>query len=241
MAPDSQPLRNKNNTYRSLTQIIVEQIREGIYQGDYKAGAKLNIADLAQKFNASAVPVREALRNLEAEGLVEFRPNRGVVIRELSASEVRELCLMRLPLELLAATQAALHADDAALGSLEAILKRMDEVDDPEDWHTLHDSFHHEFYALSQLPRLAQYAGVLRGQMRPYAKLYLSDPKHVQMAQVEHYAMIAAARQHDPHAIRPALVEHLRRPAHMALAALGVTDLNEFDRHFELVTLAPPE
>jgi DNA-binding GntR family transcriptional regulator len=240
MAPDNQPLRNKNNTYRSLTQIIVEQIREEIYEGNYKAGAKLNIADLAQKFNASAVPVREALRNLEAEGLVEFRPNRGVVIRELSASEVRELCLMRLPLELLAATQAALHADDSALDSLEAILKQMDAANDPEEWHTFHDRFHYDFYALSQLPRLAQYAGVLRGQMRPYAKLYLSDPRHVETAQVEHYAMIAAARQRDPHAIRPALVEHLRRPAHMALAALGFTDLNEFDRHFELVTMAPP-
>lgn len=236
MAPDGLSLRKKDNTYRSLTQIIVAQIRHGIFEETYKPGARLNIADLAQHFNASAVPVREALRNLEAEGLVEFRPNRGVIIRELSASEVRELCLMRLPLELLAATQAVLHADDAALDSIDLILKRMDEVDDAEAWHTLHDQFHHEFYALSHLPRLTQYAGVLRGQMRPYSKLYLSDPKHVQMAQAEHYAMIAAARRRDPHAIRPAMVEHLQRPAHMALAALGVTDLKQFDTHCELVT-----
>jgi len=240
MAPESLSQQKGDNTYRSLTQIIVGQIRRGIYEGTYKPGAKLNIADLAQNFNASAVPVREALRNLEAEGLVEFRPNRGVIIRDLSASELRELCLMRLPLELLAATQAALHADDAALDAVELILKRMDDVADTEEWHSLHERFHHDFYSLSQLPRLTQYAEVLRGQMRPYAKLYLSNPKHVGMAQAEHYAMIAAARKRDPHAIRPALVEHLRRPAHMALAALGVTDLNEFDTHFELVTAAPP-
>lgn len=240
MTSDSTSPQQSGNTYRSLTQIIVGQIRQGIYDGTFKPGARLNIADLAQNFNASAVPVREALRNLEAEGLVEFRPNRGVIIRDLSASELRELCLMRLPMELLAATQAALHADDEALDALEVILKRMDEVAETEEWHTLHDRFHHEFYALSQLPRLTQYAEVLRGQMRPYAKLYLSNPKHVQMAQTEHYAMIAAARKRDPHAIRPLMVEHLRRPAHMALAALGVTDLNEFDTHFELVTSAPP-
>jgi DNA-binding GntR family transcriptional regulator len=235
MEPESLSLRKTENTYRSLTQIIVELIRQGIYEGTYKPGARLNIADLAQSFNASAVPVREALRNLEAEGLVEFRPNRGVVIRALSASEVRELFLMRLPLELLAATQAALHADDAALDQIEAILKRMDEVVHTEEWHTLHDRFHHEFYSLSKLPRLIQYAEVLRGQMRPYGKLYLSDPKHVHMAQTEHYVMVAAARSRDPEAIKPALIEHLRRPAHMALSALGVTDLKEFDGDFELL------
>jgi len=235
MPPETATLRRTDTAYRSLTQIIVELIRQGIYEGTYKPGTRLNIADLAQSFNASAVPVREALRNLEAEGLVEFRPNRGVVIKELSASEVRELFLMRLPLELLAATQAVLNADNAAIDRIEAILRRMDSAESAE-WHVLHDDFHHEFYGLSGLPRLTQYIEVLRGQMRPYAKLYLSDPKHVRMAQEEHYVMIEAARRHDPQAVRPALVEHLRRPAHMALKALGFTDFAVFDQHFELLT-----
>lgn len=236
MASDSLSLERKDVAYRSLTQIIVELIRQEIYEGTHKPGTRLNIADLAQRFQASAVPVREALRNLEAEGLVEFRPNRGVVIRDLSASEVRELFLMRLPLELLAATQAALLADDTSLDAIDAILKRMDETVGSEDWHMLHERFHHEFYSLSQLPRLIQHVGVLRGQMRPYGKLYLSDPRHVEAAQAEHYRMVAAARARDPNAIRLALVEHLRRPAHKALAALGVTDLVAFDKDFELVT-----
>ncbi len=237
MTVETSMLGKKDTAYRSLTQIIVELIRQGIYEGTYKPGTRLNIADLAQSFNASAVPVREALRNLEAEGLVEFRPNRGVVIKELSASEVRELFLMRLPLELLAATQATLNADDAAMDRIEAILKHMDAVVETDEWHVLHDQFHHDFYALSGLPRLTQYLEVLRGQMRPYAKLYLSDPKHVRMAQEEHYVMVAAARRRDPEAVRSPLVEHLRRPAHMALKALGFTDLKQFDAHFELLNV----
>lgn len=239
MASSRLSLGRKDNAYRSLTQIIVELIRQEIYEGVYKPGARLNIADLAQRFQASAVPVREALRSLEAEGLVEFRPNRGVVIRTLSAYDVRELFLMRLPLELLAATQAALFADDNSLDAIEATLKRMDATVGTDEWHVLHDQFHHEFYSLSRLPRLMQNVEVLRGQMRPYAKLYLSDPKHVTMAQEEHYRMLKAARRRDPAAIRPDLVEHLRRPAHMALKALGFTDLDEFDTHFELVTALP--
>jgi DNA-binding GntR family transcriptional regulator len=239
MASQDLSLGRKENVYRSLTQIIVEQIRQEIYEGAHKPGGRLNISDLAHRFDASAVPVREALRNLESEGLVEFRPNRGVVIRDLSAGEVRELCLMRLPLELLAATQAALLADNAALDAIEGNLERMDATVGSEEWHALHEVFHHAFYSLSQLPRLIQHVEVLRGQMRPYGKLYLSDPKHVAMAQAEHYRMVEAARARDPDAVRTAVVEHLRRPAHMALSALGVTDLDAFDTHFELVTSAP--
>ena len=140
MTPENTTLRRKDTAYRSLTQIIVELIRQGIYEGTYKPGTRLNIADLAQSFSASAVPVREALRNLEAEGLVEFRPNRGVVIKELSASEVRELFLMRLPLEMLAATQATLKPTPSHgphRGDPEAHGRgRRD-----EEWHVLHDSF----------------------------------------------------------------------------------------------------
>jgi DNA-binding GntR family transcriptional regulator len=234
MASDSLSIGKKDTTYRSLTQIIVELIRQGIYEGTYKPGARLNIADLAQNFNASAVPVREALRNLEAEGLVEFRPNRGVVIRTLSASEVRELFLMRLPLEILAATQAAAQADKAQIEALEAILRRMDLATGQPEWHVLHDQFHHDFYALSRLPRLMQYVDILRGQMRGYARLYLSDPKHVELAQAEHYAIVEAARTGDMDALRRLLTEHLRRPAHIALTALGFTEIDQFDRDFEL-------
>ena len=60
------------------------------------------------------------------------------------------------------------------------------------------------------------------------------------MAQAEHYQMIEAGRKRDPYAIRGPLVEHLRRPAHMALTALGVTDLAQFDTHFELLTAPQP-
>ena len=223
----------KNATYRSLTQIIVENIRQSIYEGVYKPGARLNILDLAKEYSASSIPVREALRNLEAEGLVEFRPNRGVVIRELSAAEVQELFLMRLPLEVLAARQAALCADEAQLNALEAILKQMDGVVDTPEWHMLHEHFHHEFYTLSRFPRLAQMLDVLRGQMRPYAKLYLSNADHVAHAQAEHYEMVAAARARDTDKLRDIVREHLKRPARMALEAFGTANLEQFNALIE--------
>jgi len=228
MVSASPPART-NPEYKSLTQIIVENIRQNIYDGVYGPGARLNILDLAQAYNASSIPVREALRNLEAEGLVEFRPNRGVVIRELSADEVRELYLMRLPLEVLAATQAALRADKTALKGLRKILAKMDTVSDQREWHTLHEKFHHEFYVLSKFPRLAQHLDILRGQMRPYAKAYLSNPKHIAQAQAEHNAMIDAALAGDTDTLRQIVREHLKRPARLALATFGESELAQFE------------
>ena len=217
------------NSYRSMTQIILETLRERIYEGAYGPGARLNITDLARQLEASPVPVREALRNLESEGLVEFRLNRGVVVKELSADEVRELFLIRLPLESLAASEAVLRGSDDDYDALERLLKGIDKAKNITQWHALHEEFHREFYGLSQSPRLSGYVNVLRGQMRPYSKLSLSDPRHVKQAQEEHYAMVAAARKKDIAALRKILRSHLTRPAHKALLALGVTDFEEFD------------
>lgn len=234
MISDVSSSKPSNTTYRSLTQIISEVIRKNIYDGVYKPGERLNIVDIAQEFSASAIPVREALRNLEAEGLVDFRPNRGVVIRELSAGEVRELFLMRMPLEALAATQAARRAEPGEMDPLRTILRRMDDLPGTPEWHRLHEQFHRELYALSQMPRLAQFLDVLRGQMRPYAELYLADAQHVAHAQAEHYAMVEAVAAHDRGRVRELVREHLKRPARMALAAFGVSDLPEFDEGAEV-------
>lgn len=215
--------------YRSLTQVVLELIREKIYNGDYPPGSRLNITDLAQTFEASPVPVREALRNLEAEGLVKFLPNKGVVVEELSSPDVRELFLMRIPLEVLAATEAALRSTSGDLDIVEAHLRDMDTREGEPEWHVMHEDFHRQFYALSRFPRLTSYIDVLRGQMRPYAKHYLSDVKHLRNAQKEHYAMIEAARRRDKDALQRLIREHLRRPARMAMIASGATDFTEFD------------
>ncbi|MCC6890269.1 MAG: GntR family transcriptional regulator [Hyphomicrobiales bacterium] len=212
--------------YRSLTQIIAEKLRKSIYDGsifdgEYGPGSRLNIADLAKRMNASAIPVREALRRLEAEDLVEFRVNRGVVVRQLSASELRELFLVRLPLEKLAAAEAARFADATAVKALTSILKDMDKMDYGPAWHTMHERFHQELYALSRLPRLCQLIAGLRGQMRPYAKLYQDDPEQRRRIQFDHYALLTALRRHDAQKIAKIVGEHISRPARLALAKLS--------------------
>ncbi len=130
------------------------------------------------------------MRLLEAEGLVKFRLNRGVVVRDLSAAELRELFLVRLPLETLAATEAARWKSEKPLQTMESILRRMDATSKIDTWQSLHENFHEEMCSLSGLPRLSQMIAGLRGQMRPYARLYDEDPEQVRNVQTEHYALV---------------------------------------------------
>jgi DNA-binding GntR family transcriptional regulator len=212
--------------YKSLTQIVVSKLRQSIFDGsifdgEYGPGSRLNITDLAKRLDVSPIPVREALRLLEAEQLVEFRLNRGVVVRELSAGELRELFLVRRPLETLAATEAARWRSEKSLQALESILRRMDAAGPSDTWRVLHERFHQELYALANLPRLSQMIIGLRGQMRPYAKLYNDDPEQVRHVQAEHYALLKALRKRDGTSIYRILHEHLSRPARLALSKLG--------------------
>lgn len=227
MSPDPNRLAKD---YRSLTQIVVTHLRNGIFRGEFPPGSRLNIADLATQYNVSAVPVREALRNLETEGLVEFRVNRGAIVRELSRNEVRELYLIRLPLELLAAIEASHHADEKSIRVLEAILTKMDKLTiGSEKWHELHGRFHDELNLLAQLPRLSQMIRVLRGQMRPYSKTYLENSEHLTAAQAEHYQLVEAVRGGNQPAIKRLIREHLHRPARLAMRAFGASETLEID------------
>ena len=218
------------NDYRSLTQIVVTRLRDGIFRGEFPPGSRLNIVDLAAQYSVSAVPVREALRNLETEGLVEFRVNRGAIVRELSRSEVRELYLIRFPLELLAAVEAARHADEKSIRLLEAILGKMDKTTiGSEKWHELHQRFHSELNLFAQLPHLSQMIRVLRGQMRPYSKTYLENPEHLASAQAEHYQLVEAVRDRNQAAIKRIIREHLHRPARLAMRAFGTSEMVEIE------------
>ena len=210
---DSVPL------FRSLTQIIGETLRERIYEGEYTPGMRLNISDLAHQFGASPVPVREALRNLEAEGLIQFRLNRGVIVRGLSYKEVRELFLIRVPLESLAAAEAARLATPEDVVKLESLVAKMKRNIGSESWHRSHARFHERLYSLCGLPRLIQLVDGLRGQMRPYSKVYLQDPSHVLQAQEEHQEMVECLKRHDDKMITSIIHIHLERPARMAMAA----------------------
>lgn len=205
---------------RSVTSMIVEELRSRIIDGDLPPGQRLNIADLAGSFGVSTIPVREALRVLEAEGWVDMQQNRGATVHRLTPAEVEELFLIRTPLETLAASQVVQHLDSAKAAALEALLEQMDRASERSDlraWQRLHTRFHLELYESARMPLLRKLIESLRQRMSPYLQIYVADRETRRQAQEEHRAMVRLALQKDVRSLQQAVEEHIRR------ASEGVT------------------
>ena len=89
--------------YKTLRQEVVDEIRQRILTGDFQAGERIKENEMAQQLGVSRGPVREALRQLEQEGLVQYERNVGCSVAQVSGQDVYEICLLRATLEILAA------------------------------------------------------------------------------------------------------------------------------------------
>ena len=127
------------------------RLYEAIRSGDFRPGDRLREIEVAKRLDLSRTPVREALRKLESDGIVEHRPRLGAVIRTLTPSEVVELYEMRLVLERTAAQMAAKHANDAEIDLLNDINDQIAALgDDTQQAAALNQDFHHRIYLASR-------------------------------------------------------------------------------------------
>jgi len=106
-------------------QTIVESLLTDVFQGRIQAGQHLVTQDLAERFGVSHTPIREALILLSGVGIIDLQPNRGAIVRQVSARDVREVCQVRKALECEATRSACGRIDRLDLETLSADLKRL--------------------------------------------------------------------------------------------------------------------
>lgn len=131
--------------HKTKAELAVEAIREAILRGELRPGERITLAQLSDWLGMSVTPIREAIRILEAEGLVSNEPHRGVNVNDLSLSDVDELYMLRAMMESLATKLAVPHLGEAEIGTLEALHATMQDAvarrDDAlltranADWH----------------------------------------------------------------------------------------------------------
>jgi len=208
-------------TYRTLQELVTNRIREAILRGWLKPGERLDQAEIAERFQVSRMPVREALRTLEAEGLVKFYPHRGVEVAELSPEEIEEIYQIRSVLESMAVQLAVAHFTEEADQRLSALLQEMEEVaDDPPAWTTLNHHFHKELYCLSGRARLCSIIESLRNTVQPYVARDVSHPSRARVAMQEHREILEACRAGDAHRAAELIAQHLRHVCDSLIASL---------------------
>jgi DNA-binding GntR family transcriptional regulator len=111
--------------FQTREEFVAHRLREAILVGQLKPGDRLDQNEIAELLGVSRSPVREALRTLAAEGLVDVFPHRGAAVAELSVDELEEIFLIRRTLEGMAARLSALSMDDNEIAELETILEEM--------------------------------------------------------------------------------------------------------------------
>lgn len=205
------------------TETIANALRSDILHGIYMSNAPLRQDELAARFGVSKIPVREALQQLKAEGLVTFYPNRGAVVTALSATEVDEIYAMRIALETTALQRALPHLTIADLARAEALLTTLDQEQQVARWSELNWEFHALLYRPANLPRLLSWVSTLHVNVARYMVLYLAGMDYQAVSQQEHRALLAACRQGQGDLACDLLRHHLQSAADQLVAFLQKT------------------
>lgn len=212
----------------ALVDQIAATLHARVLRGEIPSGARLRQEVLAGEFDVSRTPVREALRKLQADGIVELVPHRGAVVRRPTAREIREAYEVRAELEGFAAELAAERIQERQLERLDdaaALFRRsIDELHAHrrsggeearhaiEDWTDANDVFHQAVLDAAGNDRLRRtLADLHRTIPRDLTSIVLGENSRLLEENVEqHGAILAAIQQLDPPAARRAMVEHVR-------------------------------
>jgi DNA-binding GntR family transcriptional regulator len=177
---------------------------------------------LAKQLGVSRTPLREALRLLEREGLVEARPNRQVRVAAVSAEDLEELYGMRIVLEAFACAVTVPLLSPADLDEMDAALAAMDEFAEAEDfegWDQPHRQFHRQLRSRAGT-RLERLLGDLTDHAERYRRLNLTDRRAWSQGAAEHAGIRDACRERDAALASERLATHLSKTALTVLAML---------------------
>jgi DNA-binding GntR family transcriptional regulator len=200
-------------TERRITaDYVAEALREAIHRGDLADGAVLNQAAVASHFGVSRVPVREAMRQLQAEGLITMRAHRLAVVRSLSLDRIIEIYDLRALLEGYVIERAVPNIDAALLKKLNALEKEMRGQADHARWLGLNARFHQMLYEPSGAEVTLELIEQLRARAERYVRLWskgtgIHRPKE---AGREHVEILKLVEKGDGAGARRAIEDHVR-------------------------------
>lgn len=188
-----------------ISKVLAERIIAGLLE----PGARLRQDHVAAEFGTSHVPVREALRRLEAQGLAVSEPRRGVRVASFGLAEVREVAEMRAVLEELALRHAAPHLTSAILDQAEQANRAGDHSPDVRSWEAANRRFHRTLLAPCGMPRLMAaiddlHAASARFLFAAWRSTWEARTDH------DHLAILAALRQGDVEGACGVLARHVR-------------------------------
>ncbi|MCA1647202.1 MAG: GntR family transcriptional regulator [Chloroflexi bacterium] len=207
--------------YRTVREIVQHRLMEDIQSGRIRPGERLREAELAERYGVSRGPVREAVRALEGQRLVSFRPNRGAILTLLSRVELEEIYDVVLALEKLALAPLARPIAAHDLAPLEKTCAQMARTRNPETWLAYNDEFHLQLYRLGGRLRVCRMIEDLLGALLPYAQIWArEDEGRLVHANAEHRQLLDSLAANDIRLLRNLTREHRLRAKRQIASAL---------------------
>jgi DNA-binding GntR family transcriptional regulator len=195
--------------YRTMPAALAATLRERIISGALPAGSKIDQLALANEFSVSRMPVREAIRQLDAEGFVTLTPHKGAVVSELSPSQIEEIYEMRSVLEGLACSLSVKRLTEADYEKLNTALATLRRTTEVHEWSSVNGDFHRTLASRCQRPRLLEQIELLRRQSVPYVRMYVRHLHQDAQADREHSEILKAAIDRDAYTIEQLVRQHL--------------------------------
>ena len=206
---------------QTTSSAVTQLLRQSLDRGRWASGAALRQEEIAAEFGVSRVPVREALFQLQAEGLVHMVPNKGMFVRSVSEADLREWFHLRLLLESDVLTQAVPLHTPASINRVETVQAALDKAQAVADWIAGDREFHEALYAPAQRPESMAIVRRLRHQVDRFYFARMKPGTRAQGWHEEHHALIRAVRRRDPRSAARVLQGHLAETERSALATLA--------------------
>lgn len=195
--------------FRTATEFVESILREGILSGQIAGGTALRQEDLAQQFGVSRMPIREALRQLEAQALIDFTPHKGAVVTTISAADASDLFTVRLALEPMALRLSLPHLSTTDLERAAEAIADMDTERDLSRMGELNRRFHMTLYAQANSPRLLALVEQHMAVFDRYLRFELAALGWDHLKQDDHHALLAACQAQDEAQALAVLGQHL--------------------------------
>lgn len=219
--PKPKPLSlSERPIHGSRNESVYQAIRAGIESGDLKPGQRVMEVEIGESLGVSRTPVREALRRLEAEGILVFEPRVGLVVTSLSRQAVMELYDIRELLEAKAAGLCALHASEFEITELRELVSREQRLTTADELTRHNRLFHEAIYRGAHNRYLTKTLNTLNDSMWLLGPSQMRLAKRARSALEEHVQMLAAIEKRDAPAAEDAMRMHINNAKQERIKAL---------------------
>lgn len=210
--------------------VIALELENRILNGTYSNGERLDEVRLAQQFDVSRTPLREALQKLFNSGLIELKPRRGAFVKQPDAIALIEMFEVMAEQEAICGKLAARRITETALVQLEEANNRCEialQNRDADAYYAENERFHHIIYKQSGNSFLEQETLRLHNRLRPFRRTQLRARGRLEQSMEEHRAIVAALRDGDPDKAQRALHDHVAvqgEKFHLLIAGLKAAE-----------------